>query len=240
MSIASEIRNMYDKGLITDSPEDKKLVAKKFNIAVQTVHATLKKHLEKRGVVKTIVVKGTVTNRPQVVTVSDMVDVKKAVMEKYDECYKIASAKGYDLPKIDVRFDIRGTVAGQFCVHYGTMFFRVNMILAKENLEDYINQTVPHEFCHYIVWKSIDRMYGRPQPHGYEWKQAMIRVFGLEPQRCHSYDTTNARTRKVPRPYVYKCKCRERKETAHIHNIIKGCKYRCGDCGEWIVFVGVE
>ena len=75
------------------------------------------------------------------------------------------------------------------------------MVLFRENFEDYIEQTLPHEIAHafvrhqkYSICPSFDdvisgryRRSSRPKPHGSEWKRVML-AFGKTPSRCHSYE----------------------------------------------------
>jgi len=168
----------------------------------------------------------------------DYDSVKALIENRYNDCYREAETKGYDLPKIDIEWDLKGSHAGQFCVRFARKYFRVNLELAKQNLEDYLKQVVPHEFSHYIVNAVAAKSYfGMPKSHGWEWKNAMIRVFGLDPKRCHSYDTSSV-ARRHARPYVYKCNCTEHKITAILHQrIMMGQHYRCNCCKSRITFV---
>lgn len=235
MSIAALIRNMYDRGEITNSPEDKKMVAAKYGITVQTVHATIKKHLAKKGLTPNVVRRKA---RAVVFDSNEHYDlVKDAVRNRFNKCYEQARAKGYDLCVIPIDWSLKGCVAGQFC--WRGMFdrkFRVNMVLAKENLDDYIENTVPHEFAHYIVNEKYRNgsVYHRPKPHGREWKSIMRIVFGLVPTRCHDYDVTNARQRKSKR-YNYRCGCRVHAVSSILHKRMqRGQRRYCRLCKQMI------
>jgi len=244
MSIAAIIRGMYDRGEITNSPEDKKRVAAKFGITVQTVHATIKKHVAKYGPVNPpkLVKDKNYRPRPQVV-VTDSPEhydlVKQAVTDRFNECYEMARKRAnLDLPKIPIQFNLKGCTAGMFCWNWTTGRFRVNLVIAKENLEDYLKDTVPHEFCHYIVHHKYFSSFYKPKPHGREWKNAMVTIFGLHPSRCHTYNVTNARQRRR-KTYTYKCACRtmEIGEIRH-RRALSGKRYYCGICHTPIQFVG--
>lgn len=232
MSVAAQIREMYNNGLITDCPEDKKLVAAKFGIAVQTVHATLKKHLAKRN--GTSVKVPTTSRRPQVVQVNYS-DVTNAILNRFRDCLNIAENKGYGVPEIPVKFDLRGTTAGMFCSrqHGLNKYFRVNLTIAKDNLDDYLDRTVPHEVAHYIVNEHYKHYsYRRVQPHGYEWQNVMISIFGLEPSRCHSYNVDSIN------PFVYKCACKTHNLSKIRHGrVMRGSTYHCSKCRTKLVFV---
>jgi SprT protein len=231
MSIAARIREMYNNGKITDSPEDKKRVAAMFGITVQTVHATLKNHLNKKESIPEAPIQ--VSN----IKINNYHEVQELIYNKFDECYEIAKSKGIDLPKIEVHFDLKGVVAGQFC-RYDRMFFRVNLVLAEENINDYLNQTVPHEFSHYIVRSQFNEKGFEVKSHGYEWKRTMVRVFGLNPERCQ-YDTTNAKVRQT-QTYTYKCGCRQIQLGAlrHKRMQLKERSYICCYCHKKLEYVG--
>lgn len=234
-SKAAVVRAMFLAGDIDNSSEQKKRVAILLGMTVQTVHATL----VKMNVKPTLTVPAPKT--PVIPTpkkfVDSYADVRRLVEERYNECYEIAKTKGYDLPKIDIEWNLKGTVAGMFCNKFARKFFRVNLELAKHNMTEYLKQTVPHEFCHYVVRVQALKSFVRAKPHGWEWKNAMVNIFGLDPLRCHSYDTSNVR-QSHSKPYVYKCNCQEHNITRLLHNrMLKGQTRRCILCKARISFV---
>ena len=164
-------------------------------------------------------------------------EVKALIENRYNECYEIAKQAGYDLPKIDIEWNLKGTVAGMFCVRFARKYFSVNLELAKNNLEDYLKQTVPHEFSHYIVNAvAAKNIYEKPKAHGQQWKNTMVRVFGLDPLRCHSYDTSQL-TGRHEKPYIYKCLCQEHHMTKLLHRrMVAGQKRMCVCCKTTIYF----
>jgi SprT protein len=126
---------------------------------------------------------------------------------------------GIDLPTASIDFSLRGRCAGQACIaRNGQVSLRINRQLLAENLDDFLNQTIPHEVAHLVVNWPYRKKRQRPQPHGLEWQAVMQNCFGLEPKRCHSYQTTPARI--VPRLFLYRCNCREHKLTSIMHNKI--------------------
>lgn len=209
-SKAACIRAMYDAGDVTTSPEDKKRVAALWCMTVQTVHATLVKHLGKKAPKVTKVYKKHPTmpkpQRTRAVATGNRFETSQLIGDAFTKCYDVAREKGRDLPEIEIRYDLKGTVAGQFCTKYGKMYFRVNLELAHLNIDDYLKQTVPHEFCHYIQRMDDLKNYRRSRPHGNEWKRKMVYYFNLEPNRCHSYDVSPVKQRRQTVPY--KCNCR--------------------------------
>lgn len=117
----------------------------------------------------------------------------------------------YIYPQIS--YNLRGTVAGRA---QGTHLVKFNPVLLMENIEDFIARTVPHEVAHCIDTENGDN--SRPSwnmrngrrlkrsIHGPTWKHIM-RVFGVDDiTRCHTYDVTNAKTRKSPgRKFDWMC-----------------------------------
>lgn len=166
------------------------------------------------------------------------VDEFKAIKMRVTECLHLASAHfGETFPEIPVKFDLTGTVGGYFCVHTCretgkvTQYFRFNRVLARENLNEYLDQICPHEVAHYVALSKWGR---RIRPHGVEWKSVMVDVFNLAPDRCHTMNTTGAEKT----PYVYRCDCKEHRVSKRKHNkMLRGGIYRCNACRKSIVYV---
>lgn len=145
-------------------------------------------------------------------------DMKAKVDAKLRECIAIANKRyNINLKFPTVIYQKRGTTAGT--ANYRTWTIDINPVLLVENFEDMLADTVPHEMAHLITdtvypeahesgpmqrtrsgWKR-----GKRSVHGSEW-QSVMRVLGVNPSRCHNYDTTNARTREKT-SYDYKCNC---------------------------------
>lgn len=148
----------------------------------------------------------------------------------------------------EVRYDTTGRSAGLACWNHGKPWININPILLNENVEQMVSQTVPHEVAHIVVFEvygddALKKSYGRRRqvkPHGYEWQQVM-RVFGLQPDRCHDMDTTSiAKRRKVDIEYIYKCNCQEHHTLSSIrHNrFMAGDRnYHCRECGNRLEYV---
>lgn len=223
-SKAAVVRAMFLAGDIDNSPEQKKRVATLLCMTVQTVHATLVKMNGKPAQIE----------QPKVF-VDSYENVRQAIENRFNECYKIAESKGVTLNPIRIDWSLRGAVAGQFRFRFfgRDKCFRVNLALAKDNLEDYLRQTVPHEFCHYLTFAKL----GINVQHSHAWKRAMIHYFGLEPRRCHDYDVSQVQ-RKVQR-YEYNCKCRKIIIGAVRHHRLRmnPTRYTCRACGSYLTFV---
>ena len=101
------------------------------------------------------------------------------------------------MPSIDFR--IRGVAAGKAYSEQNRLSF--SPTLMRENILEFLEDTIPHEVAHLVTRKLHGR---RVKSHGPEW-QAVMRAFGCEPSRCHSYDVSNVATRR-DLPAVY-CDC---------------------------------
>lgn len=113
------------------------------------------------------------------------------------------------MPK--VFFDLRGTTAGT--ANYRDWVIRLNPAIMMANLSEF-RQTILHELSHLVndivhpeAHRPVSSRYStrraKRDPHGAGWAEVM-RVLGLEPRRCHSYDVSTA---------------------------VKGYKYTCTGCG---------
>ena len=126
-------------------------------------------------------------------------DVKQRVQERItsrdDMCDDIF---GFVLePKI--RYDLKGRVAGQAFLYQNMI--KINAYVLVNNVDDYIKQTIGHEYAHLIAHERFGR---NIRPHGQEWRRVMTKL-GLPANRCHSYEVQSAR--KTVK-YQYSChKC---------------------------------
>ena len=95
--------------------------------------------------------------------------------------------------------------------------------------EAFIEEVVPHELAHLLVWKH----FGRVAPHGKEWKWMMENVLGVPARRTHQFELQSVRRNTFP----YRCKCQEHQLTVRRHNrVVRGeAVYRCVHCGEQLV-----
>lgn len=115
---------------------------------------------------------------------------------KYLELARQKFNRNFPMP--DVAFDLRGRTAGQ--AFYTKNLIRYNAVLLVENIADFESDTIPHEVAHLIA----RQVFGLDiASHGDEWKRVM-RVFGVDPSRCHNYDITNSAVGGV---HEYTCNC---------------------------------
>ncbi|MCP3867078.1 MAG: hypothetical protein GY703_03100 [Gammaproteobacteria bacterium] len=151
-----------------------------------------------------------------------VVDSTCVLLQKAESHYETT------MPMVTIRFDLRGHSAGMACFRAGTdPLIRYNALLHFENQEEFLSQTVPHEVAHVVtrvIWGP------RVQPHGLEW-QSVMALFGAKAQRCHDFDTSRSRARRLKR-FTYRCCCGEHQLTSIRHNRAHaGQVYLCRSCG---------
>ncbi|MET1078063.1 MAG: SprT family zinc-dependent metalloprotease [Pseudomonas sp.] len=136
--------------------------------------------------------------------------------------------------RAEVSLKLRGQKAG--VAHLDENLLRFNPQLYRENRDDFLTQTVAHEVAHMVA----RQMFGsRIQPHGEEWQLIMRGVYGLPPNRCHTY----AISRRQATRYVYHCQCPDNDFafSAQRHTLVtKGRRYLCRRCRGPLVFSGQQ
>jgi SprT protein len=129
-------------------------------------------------------------------------------------------------------FDLRGRTAGQ-AVHRQNgiekFHIRLNAQLFKENQNEFITRTIPHELAHLISF----RVYGSAGlGHKTLWK-GVCRVLGMKDvTRCHRYKVTPAWTRRKLERFNFGCGCQVHFLTKiRARRIQLGTRsYRCKAC----------
>ncbi|ARF48707.1 SprT family protein [Pantoea stewartii subsp. stewartii DC283] len=126
-------------------------------------------------------------------------------------------------PEPTLVYQQRGTAAGTAWLEKWEI--RLNPVLLLENQQAFIDEVVPHELAHLLVWKT----FGRVAPHGKEWKWMMETVLGVPAQRTHRFEVASVRSR----TFAYRCQCQQHHLTVRRHNrVIRGeSEYRCVHCG---------
>lgn len=125
-------------------------------------------------------------------------------------------------PIPSVNFNLRGMKAGVAYLQQNEI--RLNRTLLLENNEDFLQQVVPHELAHLIVYQQ----HGRVQPHGKEWRFVMQQLFRLPPDACHQFDIQSVQGKTV----AYRCDCQTHQLSLRRHqNIVKNkVRYHCRLC----------
>ena len=154
--------------------------------------------------------------------------VQQAVMRSLRENLAQANLKlGRSYPEPKLVYQQRGTSAGTAWLE--SYEIRLNPVLLMENVEAFVEEVVPHELAHLLVWKR----FGRVAPHGKEWKWMMESVLGVPARRTHQFELESVRRNTFP----YRCQCQEHQLTIRRHNrVVRGeATYRCVHCGEPLV-----
>ena len=160
-------------------------------------------------------------------------NIEALILAKVDECMKIVRSKftltSFEDPK--VLFDVKGTNGG--CANYQDWSVHFNLDIAKNNLEHYLKQTIPHEIAHLVDYR-VFKGWG----HKKSWKLVMSHVFGLSPDRCHNYDISEVKKKKYD-TYAYVCICPEERYIfkSNMHKKIQaGRNFKCKKCMARLVF----
>ena len=163
-------------------------------------------------------------------------DIQAKVEDKVKESVDLIELQvDVVMPEIQIRYDLRGKNGGQAGLEGGIYFIRINPYLLLDHEEEYLAQTVPHEVAHIGCFK---RFPGQKIGHGPEW-QTMMRLLGLDPKRCHRYDTSNAQVKRMSY-FEYRCDCRTHKISKVRHNKVqRGTQtYSCRGCSGELIFIG--
>ena len=134
---------------------------------------------------------------------------------------------GRHYPEPALVYQQRGTSAGTAWLEKNEI--RLNPVLLLENQQAFIDEVVPHELAHLLVWKH----FGRVAPHGKEWKWMMESVLGVPALRTHRFALDSVRKNTFP----YRCQCQQHQLTVRRHNrVMRGeATYRCVRCGDVLV-----
>jgi SprT protein len=148
------------------------------------------------------------------------------------ECIRSANAAlGCRLTLPEIRFDLRGRAAGQFCLRRGALQLRFNNALFARYFDENLAQTVPHEVAHFLVY-ALFSQYGkkRVRPHGPEW-QSMMRLLGATPETRHRFSLDGIPVRREQR-FAWNCDCRTHSIAKRTHlRMLRGEQRVCITCG---------
>ena len=163
----------------------------------------------------------------------DNSELKQLIINRFREVRTIASEfYGFDFStiKVNIHWDLTGQTAAYFCPKDNEpSCFRINLALAEDNLEDYLADTIPHEYAHFIVWEYLK---DKNCVHGSSWQGVMEKCFNLNPTRCHNYDLS-----KVVEIHIWNCPTcgKEHKLTKKHHNdlILNRKSWGCNSGHKW-------
>lgn len=126
----------------------------------------------------------------------------------------------FAVPKIS--YSVRGVKAG--VAYLQQWEIRLNPTLLLENQHSFIQQVVPHELAHLIVYQQ----YGRVRPHGKEWQFVMEQVLGVRAETYHNFCTQSVRGK----TFSYQCQCQTHQLSIRRHNKIQqqSAVYFCRKC----------
>ena len=150
---------------------------------------------------------------------------QQAIVEAVEDCYLLAERQlNRRFPRPEINFKLRGKSAGT--AHLQLNKLRFNPILLEENLQEFIQQVVPHEICHLLAYQ----LYGRVKPHGKEWQALMVNLYGLIPSTTHSLNTDSV----ASKTFDYQCRCGVVALSVRRHNKVQRQQtlYRCRRCNE--------
>ena len=116
---------------------------------------------------------------------------------------------GTDYPEPEITYQQRGTSAGSAYLQHWQI--RLNPVLLQENQQPFIDEVVPHELAHLLVFRRFGRA---PAPHGKEWRWMMEQVLGVSASRTHKFETASVQSKTYP----YLCACQEHQLTVRRHN----------------------
>jgi SprT protein len=125
----------------------------------------------------------------------------QAIEDRVNQCIKTAESKfGITMPKVYVRFDLKGRAAGMAVKRgdfYTVRFNAQHIRLGGQTFDHLLNDTVPHEVAH-SVCQAFPK-FGKNHDAG--WKQVCV-ALGGNGQRCYGEEDAPEAIA-AARPYVY-------------------------------------
>lgn len=156
--------------------------------------------------------------------------MSEIITQAIEHCISLASnhfRAQFSIPSFS--FQQRGKIAGSARLHEWTI--RLNPVLFAANQVQFIQEVIPHEVAHLIVFKQWEKQYrsGKIKPHGAEWQYVMQRVFNLAARTTHSMDVSAVRGE----VFAYECLCQSHSLSIRRHRAVtRGTtQYLCRKCG---------
>lgn len=76
---------------------------------------------------------------------------------------------------------------------HSSMLIDLNMILFEDDVNDMLNDTIPHEIAHLVQYNKFDHRGADTQGHGAEWQEIMKRLGKAKPAKRGTLDLTRAK-----------------------------------------------
>lgn len=129
--------------------------------------------------------------------------IKIRVLEKVIECItKLEKHYAVKLRRPKLLFEKRGTVAA--VANSDNWYINLNPILLNENVDEFIENTIPHEICHLVCDEVYPSQRYSRNIHGPRWRE-MMGILGAQAEAFHTYDVTNSRLPHTNTVYRYAC-----------------------------------
>ncbi|MFZ7136336.1 SprT family zinc-dependent metalloprotease [Avibacterium avium] len=134
-------------------------------------------------------------------------------------------------PMPTVSYQLRGVKAGVAYLQKNEI--RFNRTLLLENPDYFLQQIVPHELAHLIVYQ----VFGRVALHGKEWKAVMENIFQKPAEIYHNLDVKSVRGK----TFTYLCGCRTHDLSVRRHNKVQkqSAVYFCRECKQALIYLPV-
>ncbi len=111
-------------------------------------------------------------------------------------CLAIAAEKYGEMPKVTIRYDIRGKTAGvagckrnRLTGEAVDLYLRFNREAIEKNWDEMVTETIPHEVAHLVAY-AFPRL--GADNHNYAWKR-ISQSLGCSGARCHKMELTPGR-----------------------------------------------
>ncbi len=152
--------------------------------------------------------------------------VVKQTVEHYIAMAEKQHGREFAMPTIE--YFHKGRKGGHATPSTWSVAFNAGLL--EDNLQRYMERTIPHEVAHLVVYAmhGYIRKNGKFEWHGEKFK-AQMRAFGCETTRCHSMDTSKVRqkTRKTTKhPVMCACGWTASVGTIRANKIMRGVEYR--------------
>lgn len=168
------------------------------------------------------------------ISISSSLRIPESIQRQICEClYRYSRLaerhfqRAFPLPRLVIHK--KGAVAGTAHPQHYTI--KLNGQLLMEHHDAFIEEVVPHELAHLLVYT----VYGRVRPHGKEWQTLMQSVFNLPAKRTHTFINSALQTTRVP----YQCACQIHYLSSVRHHRVcrQHAQYHCLQCKQKLTVV---